>query len=49
MDYLLTWNCTHLANEIIRNKLHKINDKLGYSTPAICPPEELVSNNNEVI
>ena len=44
MDYLLTWNCAHLANEMIRKKLREINGKRGYGTPAICTPEELIAH-----
>jgi predicted nucleic acid-binding protein len=41
MDYLLTWNCRHLANAAIRSKLTGYNFKLGYRTPDLCTPEEL--------
>ena len=43
IDFLLTWNCKHLANANIRKKLYQINAKLGYSTPEICTPEELIN------
>lgn len=42
IDYLITWNCTHLANGEIIKKLLKINEKLGVQTPIICTPEELM-------
>lgn len=35
MDYLLTWNCKHLAHAEIRKKLKSYNDTLGYKTPEI--------------
>ena len=41
MDFLLTWNCTHLANANTRVDLIEYNYKLGYKTPDICTPEEL--------
>ena len=42
IDYLITWNCAHLANAGIIKKLLKINEKLGIRTPVICTPEELM-------
>ncbi len=42
MDFLLTWNCTHLANAYIRLELVEYNNKKGYRTPDICTPEELM-------
>ena len=42
MDYILTWNCAHIANEQIRRKLQEINSKIGKKTPLICTPEELI-------
>ncbi len=41
MDYLLTWNFTHLANVDMENQLIKLNRKLGYEMPKICTPEQL--------
>jgi hypothetical protein len=42
MDYLLTWNCTHIANAIMRPKLEMVCRKLGYEPPVICTPLELM-------
>jgi predicted nucleic acid-binding protein len=42
IDYLVTWNCTHIANGEIIKKLIRINAQLGYATPIICTPEELM-------
>ncbi len=42
IDYLVTWNCTHLANGEAIKKLMKINESLGIHTPIICTPEELM-------
>ncbi len=42
IDYLVTWNCTHLANGEVIKKLIKINESLGIHTPIICTPEELM-------
>ncbi len=42
MDYLLTWNCKHIANAQMRLIIEKINHQYGYQTPVICTPEELL-------
>lgn len=42
IDYLVTWNCTHLANGSVIKKLLKINDNFKIHTPIICTPEELL-------
>jgi hypothetical protein len=41
MDYLVTWNCRHIANARHRQRIEDICDSLGYVTPVICTPEEL--------
>jgi predicted nucleic acid-binding protein len=42
IDYLVTWNCTHLANGEVIKRLMKINESFGIHTPIICTPEELM-------
>jgi hypothetical protein len=42
MDYLLTWNCRHIANATTRNAITTICRSLGYEAPVICTPEELM-------
>jgi predicted nucleic acid-binding protein len=42
MDYLLTWNCTHIANAAIRSKIERVCRSKGYEPPVICTPEELL-------
>jgi hypothetical protein len=44
MDYLLTWNCTHLANGLVIKRLQKANAVLGRATPIIATPEELLTS-----
>jgi hypothetical protein len=42
MDYLLTWNCAHIANgEIIRRLMHA-NRELNRWAPLILTPEEIL-------
>jgi predicted nucleic acid-binding protein len=42
MDYLVSWNCTHISSGRVRNVVGRINDERGYQTPIICTPEELM-------
>ncbi len=42
MEYLLTWNCTHIANAIMRPKIESVCRECGYEPPIICTPQELM-------
>ena len=42
VDYLLTWNCKHIANGNVRKIIENINKPLNIHTPIICTPEELM-------
>jgi len=42
MDYLLTWNCTHIANAVMRRKVEAVCRSYGYEPPTICTPQELM-------
>ena len=42
VDYLLTWNCTHLANAQIMRKVAIVCRSHGVGMPLICTPEELM-------
>jgi predicted nucleic acid-binding protein len=42
MDYLLTWNCRHIANAAMRKSLAAICEAAGYEIPVICTPLELI-------
>ena len=42
MDYLLTWNCAHIANAALRGEIEAICRAHGYEPPVICTPEELM-------
>ena len=44
IDYLLTWNCTHIANAHTRPKIEATCRALGYEPPIICTPQELTEN-----
>ncbi len=42
IDYLLTWNCKHIANAQIQGKLAEISLDFGYELPILCTPYELL-------
>jgi len=42
IEYLLTWNCTHIANAIMRPKIEEICRQQGVEPPIICTPQELM-------
>ena len=42
VDYLLTWNCKHLANAQIMRRIAGVCERLGQRMPIICTPEELM-------
>jgi predicted nucleic acid-binding protein len=42
IDYLLTWNCKHIANAEIMRKVAQICRANGYEPPVTCTPEELM-------
>ncbi len=47
VDYLLTWNCKHLANVNKIEHIQVINRRLGLLTPVILTPEMLLSGDNQ--
>lgn len=42
LDYLLTWNCRHLANAALRHKIDFVCQDAGWEAPVICTPNELL-------
>ena len=40
-DYLLTWNCRHLANANKFDHIRRVNRRLGLLTPELVTPEQL--------
>lgn len=41
-EYLLTWNCRHIANAEIRRASRRVVELHGFELPVICTPEELM-------
>ncbi len=49
MDFLLTWNCNHLANANKRQHIRIINTRLNLFTPDIVTPLELFTEKTDDI
>ncbi len=47
MDYLVTWNCAHIANGEIIRRLMSVNSELNRPTPLIVTPEEIAESVEE--
>lgn len=42
IQFLLTWNCAHLANAEMSMEIKSVCKSKGYECPVICTPEELM-------
>ena len=42
VEFLLTWNCQHIANAAIMRELGEIVAQCGHEIPVLCTPEELL-------
>jgi predicted nucleic acid-binding protein len=47
MDYLLTWNCEHLANVNKERHIRIVNEKCDLVTPHIITPLQLITEKEE--
>ena len=47
MDYLLTWNCSHIDNPVVKPVVRHLCDRRGYHCPEICTPMELTEGLND--
>ena len=43
IDYLLTWNCKHIANPAFRRKIEDVLDAASLCSPVICTPQEILN------
>lgn len=46
-DFLVTWNCLHLANANKFGHIRRVNTMLGLFVPALVTPLELLGGNDE--
>jgi len=46
INYLLTWNCKHIANPRIWRRFGTCLNGLGHTMAIICTPEDLIGDEN---
>jgi hypothetical protein len=44
MDYLISWNCKHIANAVTLPKVYAVCERAGYEPPFVCTPPELTED-----
>ncbi len=47
IEYLLTWNCKHIANPSLRPRIERLCREMRYEPPVICTPQELLEIDDE--
>jgi hypothetical protein len=47
MDYLLTWNCKHIANAVHQARIGTVCRSAGYEPSVICTPEALLEGETD--
>jgi len=47
MNYLLTWNCTHIANATLRSRIEAVCRAAGYEPPVVCTPQEMLAEGDQ--
>lgn len=47
IQYLLTWNCKHIANAKILPRIYGVLADLAIPIPMVCTPEELLGDDTE--
>ena len=46
IEYLLTWNCRHIANPSLRPRIERLCREMGFAPPVICTPQELLETDD---
>ena len=46
INFLLTWNCSHIANARILPKIYSVLQEMQLPLPIICTPEELLGDDS---
>lgn len=47
VEYLVTWNCRHIANATRRTQIEMVCRNAGYEPAIICTPDELMGPDDE--
>jgi predicted nucleic acid-binding protein len=44
IDYMVTWNCRHIANAVLRAHIDAVCREAGYAPTILCTPDELMES-----
>ncbi|HWM92093.1 MAG TPA: hypothetical protein VN493_15115 [Thermoanaerobaculia bacterium] len=47
VEYLLTWNCSHIANAELLPHVTILVEEAGFNMPFVCTPEELQGDSHD--
>jgi hypothetical protein len=47
VDFLVTWNCRHIANAAMRSEIERVCRRAGFEPTIICTPDELMESDDE--
>jgi predicted nucleic acid-binding protein len=47
VNFLLTWNCKHIANPFIADRLQSCFSEMGVHLPVICTPEQFFPDDDD--
>ena len=47
VDFLLTWNCKHIANPVILPRVFRVIDDFNRPFPVICTPQDMLDSDED--
>lgn len=47
IDFLLTWNCKHIANPVILPRVYRVIDDFALPFPVICTPQDMRNSDED--
>ena len=47
IDFLMTWNSTHIANAELRPRVERVCRESGHPAPILCTPDELMGGSDD--
>ena len=47
IDFLMTWNSTHIANAELRPRVERVCRESGHPAPILCTPDELMGGRDD--
>ena len=49
MQFLITWNCKHIANAVTLPAVYEVCRAAGYEPPLVCTPYELLGESDDEV